>query len=132
VSGGTLASVAAAANVTGTITMGKSFLLQQVVSTFKVRVRLYSTAAARDADVTRPFTVPIGYGTQPGIIAEMYLITSDKLTLMRSRLAASPMHVSWRAPTWFWLRSRTLRVAPRFTQAPSRVAAPTHLQEPRS
>lgn len=84
ISGGTLASVAAAATVTGTLTMAKSFMLQQVVSTFKVRVRLYSTAAARDADVNRANSQQIAPGTQHGMICDLYLNTADKLTWVMS------------------------------------------------
>ena len=87
ITGGTLASVAAAANVTGVVTMAKSLMLQQVVCTFKSRVRLYSTAAARDADVTRPFAIPIAPGTQHGMICDLYLNTNDKFTWIMSPAA---------------------------------------------
>ena len=87
VSGGTLASVATGATVTGFVTMAKSFMLQQVVSTFKVRVRLYSTAALRDADVSRGNSSQIALGTQHGMICDLYLDTADKLTWVMSPAA---------------------------------------------
>jgi hypothetical protein len=83
-SGGVLASVATGATVSSTITMAKSFTLMKVVCTFKTRVRLYSTAAARDADATRPYTTPITVGTQHGMICDLQLDTSDKLAWVMS------------------------------------------------
>jgi hypothetical protein len=83
-SGGVLASVATGATVSSTITMAKSFTLMKVVCTFKTRVRLYSTAAARDADATRPYTTPITVGTQHGMICDLQLDTADNLSWVMS------------------------------------------------
>ena len=84
ITGGTLASVATGATVTGFVTLAKSLMLQKVVSTFKVRVRLYSTAALRDADVLRGNSSQILLGSQHGMITDLYLDTSDKLTWIMS------------------------------------------------
>lgn len=62
-------------------------MLQQVVCTFKTRVRLYSTAALRDADVNRPYVMPMAPGTQHGMITDLYLNTADKLTWVMSPAA---------------------------------------------
>ena len=87
ITGGTLASVATGATVTGFVTLAKSLMLQKVVSTFKVRVRLYSTAALRDADVLRPYSVPPVPFSQHGVICDLYLNTAASLTWLMSPAA---------------------------------------------
>jgi hypothetical protein len=57
ISGGSLSSMAAAAQVQTTVIMAKSFMLQNVLCNYPTRVRLYSTAAAQAADLSRPYTV---------------------------------------------------------------------------
>ena len=84
IGGGVLSSVAAGATVSDILTMAKSYSLLKVVVAFKTRVRLYSSATARDNDVARPHTVPIASGTQHGMICDLYLDTSDKLTWILS------------------------------------------------
>ena len=80
---------------TTTIILAKKFALEKVVSITSppcpVRVRLYSTAAAMNADTgtaypatnvlstsDRPNFIPPTPGTQHGVIADLYLDTSDK------------------------------------------------------
>jgi hypothetical protein len=52
----------------------KSFRLVgvSVTSNKKCRIRLYSTAAARTADLNRGYTIPIQLGAQSGCIADFY------------------------------------------------------------
>lgn len=57
----------------GFVVMGKSFNLKKVIAATPARVRLYQTAAARDADLARPESVPPTPGTQHGVIADFYL-----------------------------------------------------------
>jgi hypothetical protein len=73
ISGGSLNSMAAGATVTGTLTMAKSFLLLEVVCNYPTRIRLYSSAVAQTADLSRPYTIPINLGTQHGVICELVL-----------------------------------------------------------
>lgn len=65
---------------TGTVTLGRVFTLIQVIVSSPARVRLYSTAAARTADLSRSNQVPPTPGTQHGVICDLYLDTTDKLT----------------------------------------------------
>ncbi len=51
----------------------KSFGLQRVTVDRAARVRLYRTAATRDADLTRPNSVPPTPGTEHGVICDLYL-----------------------------------------------------------
>jgi len=76
----TTASLAAGAYQTGTLTMAKSFFSFKVVVSSAARVRLYSTAAARTADLSRSNQTPPVPGTQHGVICDLYLDTSDKWT----------------------------------------------------
>jgi hypothetical protein len=87
ISGGVLASVAAGATVSGTLTMAKSFMLQEAIVTYPTRVRLYSTATAQAADLLRPYTVPIATGTQHCMICDLYLNTVASLTWLMSPAA---------------------------------------------
>jgi hypothetical protein len=88
VSGGSLNAVASGAVVKGTVTLGKSCVVQRVISgtnfgaadQFPVRVRLYNNQVSRDADagtsngagIDRPYTlIPSGYAH--GILFDLYL-----------------------------------------------------------
>lgn len=58
-----------------TLAMAKMFGAFNVseASNKKFRLRLYSTSAARTADASRPFTVPLALGTQHGCILDLYI-----------------------------------------------------------
>lgn len=43
-----------------------------ITSNKKTRIRLYSTSAARTADLARGYTIPIQMGTQSGLICDLY------------------------------------------------------------
>jgi hypothetical protein len=58
---------------TGTVLMAKSFYLFSVSVNTAVRVELYSTAAARASDMSRPAATPPGYGNEQGLIADFNL-----------------------------------------------------------
>lgn len=70
-----------------TVTLAKTFALGKVTASDFCRVRLYSTAAARTADASRPSTTQPTLGTQHGVICDLVLDTSDKLTWIMSPLA---------------------------------------------
>jgi hypothetical protein len=75
----TTASLATGARETGFIPLARVLIIIQVIVSSKARLRLYSSAAARDADVARPNTIPPTPGTEHGVIGDWYLDTSDKL-----------------------------------------------------
>jgi hypothetical protein len=60
----------------------KSFRLIgiSITSNKKCRIRLYSTAAARTADLNRGYTVPLQLGAQSGCIADFYFDQSIAVT----------------------------------------------------
>jgi len=91
ITGGTLASVASGANVTGFLTMAKSLMLQQVAVNFQSRVRLYSTAALRDADAARPYSVPLILGSMHGVICDLYLTTGNLTWILSPAAEGSNM-----------------------------------------
>ena len=91
ISGGTLASVAAAASVQTSLIMAKSFMLQNVLCTYPTRVRLYSTAAAQAADLVRPFTVPILAGSEHEMICDLYLTSTLLNWIMSPAVEGSNM-----------------------------------------
>lgn len=70
-----------------TVTLAKTFALGKIVASDYCRIRLYSTAAARTADATRPSTTQPTIGAQHGVIADLVLDTMDKLTWIMSPLA---------------------------------------------
>jgi hypothetical protein len=74
----TTASLATNAMQAGTIALAKTFALLNVRVSQAARVRLYVNAAARTADAGRSNQTPPLPGTQSGIIADLYLDTSDK------------------------------------------------------
>lgn len=73
-------TVAGGASATGTVAMAKAFMLLGINAGNPVRLRMYSTAAARTADAARSNLYPTTPGTQNGVICDMYLDTSDKYT----------------------------------------------------
>lgn len=71
----TTASVANEANATGTIDLGKAYRLYTITTSASARVRLYTTIAKRDADLTRPMgSVPLG---DHGLILEFITDSSS-------------------------------------------------------
>jgi len=61
---------------TGSLTLsGEAWTLFGFTGTFPMRVRGYSTAAAQTVDLQRPITQAPGYGTEQGIIFDVYLDT---------------------------------------------------------
>ena len=61
---------------TGVLTMAKAFVALTVTVNAPARVRLYSTVSAQTADLARPSTQGPGYGTEQGIIGDIYLDTA--------------------------------------------------------
>ena len=76
----TTSTLANGATQTGTIVMAKTFALLNVRVSQAARLRLYINAAARTADAGRGNQTPPVPGTQSGILADLYLDTSDKFT----------------------------------------------------
>ena len=60
--------------------MAKMFTAYKVTVNHPTRIRLYSTAAARTADASRPNSIPPTPGSQHGVIADLYLDESGKFT----------------------------------------------------
>jgi len=69
----TTTSLANNAVETSTIPISLSFMILKVVVSGYARVRLYSTAAAAAADVSRAFSTPPAAGTQHEVIMDMQL-----------------------------------------------------------
>jgi hypothetical protein len=71
----TTASLAAGAQATGTVALGKSCEIIAVSSpdSYPFRLRLYSTAAARTADLSRPPTSLPAAGTEHQVILDLLL-----------------------------------------------------------
>jgi len=78
----TTASLATLTDEDDTLTMAKTFALLKVVADHYCRIRLYSTSAARTADATRLHMVPPDDNI--GLITDLYLDTTDKLTWLMS------------------------------------------------
>jgi hypothetical protein len=57
----------------GTVTLAKSFLVLKLVVNVNSRIRLYSSTASRDADVSRLLTTPPDPATQNGVICDIEL-----------------------------------------------------------
>lgn len=55
---------------TGTVVIGKSYLLLKVVASSDCRIRLYETEGARTADLDRPITVD--YEAGQGVVCDLY------------------------------------------------------------
>lgn len=64
------------------LTIAKGLAIYQVTeaNSKKFRLRLYSTSAARSADVSRPVTVPLTLGLQHGCILDLYIEQSQAVT----------------------------------------------------
>lgn len=97
-SGGIIASRQTVTLVTGslapgqtenlTVALAKTFALSKIVSSDLARIRLYSTAAARTADASRPATISPTVGTQHGVILDLNMQNSPQdLTWILSPLA---------------------------------------------
>jgi len=71
----------------GSVTLAKTFAVGKIVASDFCRIRLYSTAAARTADALRASTVQPPLSTQHGVILDLVLDTTDKLTWILSPLA---------------------------------------------
>jgi hypothetical protein len=69
----TTASLALNATETGVIALNKTFTAVKVTLDRAARLQLYSTAAARTADASRPVSVPPIPGTNHGVIADWFL-----------------------------------------------------------
>ena len=69
-------TIASLGQATGFIIMAKSINVLIVLIDQPCRVRLYSTAAARNADLTRMTTIPPTPGTQHGVIMDLVLSTA--------------------------------------------------------
>ena len=69
-------TIASLGQATGFIIMAKSISVLNVLVDQPCRVRLYSTAAARTADLARSTTTPPVIGTQHGVIADLVLSTA--------------------------------------------------------
>ena len=69
----TTGTLAVGAAETGALTLSKAFFIQKIAMDRTSRIRLYVTAAARDADLSRPFTVPLGLGKSHGCMVDLYV-----------------------------------------------------------
>ena len=71
----------------GVWAIGKSFSVIAITVGTTARVRLYSTTALRDADVSRPATQPPIAGTQNGVIMDIVLTAGTGLSWVMSPAA---------------------------------------------
>lgn len=78
------ASLANGASEAGTVALGKAFILIKVVVSAAARIRLYSTAAARDADTARGFTTEPSADSQHQIVLDLLLDGVTGLTWIMS------------------------------------------------
>ncbi len=83
----TTGSLVAGAIESGVVTLSKTILVVQVQVSVTARVELYSTTTARDADVSRPITVPVTAGTQNEVIMDVNLTAGTGLTWIMSPAA---------------------------------------------
>ena len=77
---------------TTTLIMAKTFGVVSISTTAAVRVRLYTTAAARNADLGRSISTPVALGNPVGIIGDWYLTTQSEFLWF-----CSPMAVGFNA-----------------------------------
>lgn len=77
-------ALATLANEKGVVALGKTVVILKVVADKICRVRLYATTAQRDADESRAANIPPTAGTQHGVLLDLLLDTSDKLTWILS------------------------------------------------
>jgi hypothetical protein len=80
----TTASLANLATENGTAALGKQFVLVKLVVDRACRIRLYTTAALRVLDASRPFGTNPTAGTQHGVICDLYLNATTGLTWLMS------------------------------------------------
>jgi hypothetical protein len=75
----TTASLAVNASESGTVTLAKGYRLYRITTSAPCRVRLYSTTAKRDADISRPIgTDPTGdHGVMLEFVSTEGLLTAD-------------------------------------------------------
>jgi hypothetical protein len=75
----TTASLAPNTSAVGTITLGKGYRLLTIETTAPCRVRIYTNAADRDADLNRQFGVdrPQGVGLMLEFVSTANLLTAD-------------------------------------------------------
>lgn len=86
----TTAALATGASETGSWSIGtKSAVLLNAASTNQSRLQLYSTAAARDADASRPVGTPPTSGSENEVLLDLVLVTSDIPSL--SWIASTPV-----------------------------------------
>jgi hypothetical protein len=76
----TTASLAAGEMQTGVVTVAKTFALQVLAVNTPARLRLYSSTAFRDADLTRPPSQFLHYWTNHGCICDILLNAATGLT----------------------------------------------------
>jgi hypothetical protein len=76
--GGT--SLASGAIGQSILSLNGAFTILSVACNGPLRLRLYSTAAAQTADLSRPNTIPPTPGTAHGVICDLYLQTSGQYT----------------------------------------------------
>src|SRR5579864_775683 len=74
----TTASLANNATETGTVTVAKTFTMMKAVATVQSRIRLYSTVAARDADISRSIGVIVP--PDSGLLLELVLNSGSILS----------------------------------------------------
>jgi hypothetical protein len=99
----TTASLAAGASETGTITLAKSYRLLRLSTNRPARVRLYTTAAKRDADAARPIgTDPTGdhglvleFASTASMLAADLSPQADGSNLEASPTAAIPISITY-------------------------------------
>lgn len=89
----TTASLATGASESGSIAVFKSFLLLEVQYSCKARVRLYSTASARDNDASR------AWGTIPTLYAQNELISDTQMSSGAGTWAMSPAAIGFNSDT---------------------------------
>lgn len=73
--------LAASAQATGTIAIANVFLLMKINVSVPARIRLYASAAQRDADKGRPRGTDPAMGTDHGIILDVAFQTAGSLVL---------------------------------------------------
>lgn len=78
------AALADLASEQGTVVIGKSFAIVKVVADRACRIRLYSTAAQRTADLSRPATASPALGTSHGVILDIVVNATVGLSFILS------------------------------------------------
>lgn len=73
----TTGTLAPGARQTGTVALGKTFVMVSIQVSAPARVELYSTSAAQAADVNRPNTMQPALGTAHGVICDFYLTAAQ-------------------------------------------------------